>query len=197
MTDEIAAPVVHNRRNAAERILRGAAERLVVMGAAELSMQDVAHAAGVSKALIHYHYQDKESLLEQVVIWATAQVLERERAALHGATASTAVDALWRWLDGELVGGHLRLLLELGQSHVPRVRAAINESLRVREESATDSVRHLFALLELRPRVPVEMLGGVVVAFIDGLASHPRGEDGRDVRVTFDIFWLSLLSLAE
>ena len=160
-------------------------------------MQDVAHAAGVSKALIHYHYQDKESLLEQVAIWATAQVLERERTALQGATASTAVDALWRWLDGELVGGHLRLLLELGQSHVPRVRAAINESLRVRREAATDSIRHLFALLELRPRVPVEMLGGVVVAFIDGLASHPRGEDGRDVRVTFDVFWLSLLSLAE
>ena len=186
-----------SRRNAAERILRGAARCLVVKGAAELSMQDVADAAGVSKALIHYHYRDKEALLEQVAVWATAQVLERERAALDGATASTAVDALWRWLDEELDGGHLRLLLELGQYHVPRVRIALQESLRVRREAATDSIRRLFELLELRPRVPEEMLAGVVVAFIDGLASHPRGTDASDIRVTFDVFWLSLLSLAE
>ena len=43
----------------------------------------------------------------------------------------------------------------------------------------------------------LELLARVVVAFIDGLASHPRGDDSRDVRVTFDVFWLSLLSLAE
>jgi hypothetical protein len=73
----------------------------------------------------------------------------------------------------------------------------VEESLRVRRESATDSIRHLFELLELRPRVPTELLAGVVVAFIDGLASHPRGEDDQDVRITFDVFWLSLLSLAE
>lgn len=194
LVSEVPSP---GRRNAAERILRSTAERLIIMGAAELSMQDVADAASVSKALIHYHYRDKESLLEQVATWATAQVLERERAALDQATASTAVDALWRWLDEELDGGHLRLLLELGQYRVPRVRIAVQESLRVRREAATDSIRHLFELLELRPRVPVDLLARVVVAFIDGLASHPRGDDSRDLRVTFDVFWLSLLSLAE
>ena len=169
----------------------------MVKGAAELSMQDVADTAGVSKALIHYHYRDKEALLEQVALWATTQVLGRERAALDGATASTAVDAVWRWLDEELDGGHLRLLLELGQYRVPRVRIAVQESLRMRRDAATDSIRHLFELLELRPRVPEEMLAGVVVAFIDGLASHPRGPDASHIRVTFDVFWLSLLSLAE
>ena len=197
MPDESTSRPVQSRRNAAERILRSAAERLIVMGAAELSMQDVASAAGVSKALIHYHYKDKESLLEQVANWATGQIVERERAALEGATASTAVDTLWRWLESELEGGHLRLLLELGQYRVPRVRMAVRESQRIRREAATDSIRHLFSLLELRPRVPVELLAGVVVAFVDGLASHPPGEDDREIRVTFDVFWLSLLSLAE
>jgi AcrR family transcriptional regulator len=197
MPDESPPRPVQGRRNAAERILRGAAERLIVTGAAELSMQDVADAAGVSKALIHYHYRDKESLLEQVATWATARIVERERGALDGATASTAVDALWHWLEAELAGGHLRLLLELGQYRVPRVQVAVQESLRVRRETATDSIRHLFSLLELRPRVPVELLAGVVVAFVDGLASHPSGEDDREARITFDVFWLSLLSLAE
>lgn len=204
-----------SRTNAADRILRAAALRLSMMGAADLSMQDVATAAGVSKALIHYHYRDKESLLEQVTLWATAGILERERRALDDSTAATAVDTLWQWLDAELSGGHVRLLLELGQYRASRVRAAVAESHRVRREASTESVRRLFQLLELRPRVPVELLGGVVVTFIDGLAGRPPSDsapdasamdssagsapldNAQDVRVTFDVFWLSLLSLAE
>jgi AcrR family transcriptional regulator len=157
----------------------------------------VANAAGVSKALIHYHYKDKESLLEQVALWATAASVERERRALDGSTAADAVDAVWRWLDGELQGGHLRLLVELGQYRAPRVRAAVADALRLRRDGSMHTIRRLFELLELRPRVPVELLAGVVVAFIDGLASRPESEAPDDARVTFDVFWLSLLSLAE
>ena len=160
-------------------------------------MQDVATAAGVSKALIHYHYKDKESLLEQVALWATVGSVERESRALDGSTAADAVDALWRWLDEELRGGHLRLLLELGQYRAPRVRAAVAEGIRLRREAATRTIQRLFELLELRPRVPVALLAGVVVAFVDGLASRPLSERDADARVTFDVFWLSLLSLAE
>ena len=186
-----------HRRNAAERILRGAAECLIAKGAADLSMQDVADAAGVSKALIHYHYHDKESLLEQVAEWATSQLVARERTALEGATASSAVDAMWRQLEEDLNRGQLRLLLELGQYRGPRVREAVRRSVDARRDAVTESIRRLFALLELRPRVPAELLSAVVVAFTDGLASRPRGDEDDDTRVTFDVFWLSVLSLAE
>lgn len=160
-------------------------------------MQDVATAAGVSKALIHYHYTSKESLLEQLTVWATAEIVERERAALEGMSAPTAVDALWQWLDAELSSGHLRLLLELAQYRAPLVRAAVAESLRVRREASGETISRLFGLLELRPRVPEVLLADVVVAFIDGLAGRPPAETPRDIRVTFDVFWLSVLSLAE
>jgi AcrR family transcriptional regulator len=160
-------------------------------------MQDVATAAGVSKALIHYHYKDKESLLEQIAAWATVGSLEREQRALDDCTAAGAVDALWRWLAAELSGGHLRLLLELGQYRAPRVRVAVAESLRVRRDASMQTIRRLFELLELRPRVPVELLAVVVVTFIDGLASRPPAENTGEVRVAFDVFWLSVLSLAE
>ena len=185
------------RRNAADRILRAAADRLALIGAADLSMQDVATAADVSKALIHYHYTSKESLLEQLTMWATAEIVERERQALDETTAPMAVDALWRWLEAELSSGHLRLLLELGQYRAPRVRAAVADSLRIRREASAATIRRLFSLLELRPRVPDELLADVVVAFVDGLAGRPPAEGPHDIRVTFDVFWLSLLSLAE
>jgi AcrR family transcriptional regulator len=190
-------PLQHRgkRRNAAARILEGAADRLTDVGAVALSLQDVADAAQVSKALIHYHFHDKDEMLARLVEWTTAGLIARERTALDGLTPATAVDALWRWLEHELKTGHLRLLLELGMYRAPLVQAAISEALLARCETAALTVAQLFRLLELRPRVPPELLAGVVVAFIDGLAA--RGAPEADTRIGFDIFWLGLLSLAE
>jgi AcrR family transcriptional regulator len=185
------------RRNASERILRGAAERLIEVGAAETSLQDVAVAAGVSKALIHYHFESKEALLVRVTEWATNEVVARERAALANVTAATAVDALWHWLEHALTHRHLRLLLELGVYREPLVQAAIRETFRVRHAAAVQTIDRLFELLELRPRVPSELLASVVIAFVDGLASRPPSTVAADARIAFDVFWLSLLSLAE
>ena len=185
------------RRNAAERILRGAAERLIEVGAAETSLQDVAITAGVSKALIHYHFESKEALLVRVTEWATNEVVIREREALENAGAATAVDALWNWLEQALTNGHLRLLIELGVYREPLVQAAIREAIQARHAAAMQTVDRLFALLELRPRVPTELLATVVVAFVDGLASRPPSDSPASARIAFDIFWLSLLSLAE
>jgi TetR/AcrR family transcriptional repressor of bet genes len=185
------------RRNAAERILQGAAKRLIDVGAADTSLHDVAVVAGVSKALIHYHFASKEALLVRVAEWATAQLVTSEGEALQGVGAATAVDALWQWLEGELANGHLRLLLELGVYREPLVQGAVREAVRARQAAAMQTIDRLFALLELRPRVPTELLAGVVVAFADGLASRPGSDGAPDARIAFDIFWLSLLSLAE
>ena len=185
------------RRNAAERILEGAAERLIEIGAAELSLQDVARAARVSKALIHYHFDDKEAMLARVAEWAAAGLIARERTALDGVTPATAVDALWRWGERELETGHLRLLLELGMYRAPLVQAAVSEAFQARREMAAATIAQLFGLLELRPRVPTELLAGVVVAFVDGLSARQPSESVAESRIAFDIFWLSLLSLAE
>jgi AcrR family transcriptional regulator len=185
------------RRNAADRILHGATARLIEVGAVELSLHDVAKYVGVSKALIHYHFADKESLLIRVVEWTTEQVIARERAALVHGFPAQAVDELWQWLSGELEDGHLRVLLELAQYRAPRVQAAIRESVAARRTAAAGTVSRLFTLLELRPRVPLELLAAVVVTFSDGLALRPMMEGTDEARIAFDIFWLSVLSLAE
>jgi AcrR family transcriptional regulator len=185
------------RRNAAERILQGATERLIAIGAAELSLQDVAAHAGVSKALIHYHFADKETLLVRVVEWTTGQVVARQRSALGDIAPASAVDALWQWLSGELEGGHLRVLLELTQYRAPRVQEAVRESVAVRQAAMVATISRLFKLLGLYPRVPAELLASVVVAFDDGLVARSPGRDTAEARVAFDIFWLSILSLAE
>jgi AcrR family transcriptional regulator len=191
------SPPRPRRRNASDRILQGAIARVIEVGAAELSLHDVAMHAGVSKALIHYHFADKESLLVQVVKWGTAQIVARESEILRDTTPTHAVDALWQWLAEELERGHLRALLGLTQYRAPKVQNAVRESVETRCAAMAVTIRRLFSVLELRPRVPTEPLASVVVAFGDGLAARPAGERIADARVAFDIFWLAILSLAE
>lgn len=159
-------------------------------------MAAIAAEGGVSKALLHYHYDDRERLLAEVVTQLGRRIIGRERAAMHAATGSGAVDALWEWLAGELSRGELRALLELATQHEPGVRSAADAVALGRGRAATQTVEQLFADLGLTPRMPAALLGDASMAFIDGLAiSAPS--PGRDPRVSFDLFWLALLSLAE
>ena len=185
------------RLSTPERILYAAAARIVASGTANLSMQDVADAAGVSKGLIHYHFHDKETLLTRLIEWMTHESVDREAATLAHSTPKTAVDELWTWVAGEIDRGHLRVLNELAQERGPLISDAIRRSARARREAAMVTVDRLFALLELRPRVPVQLLADVIVAFIDGLAIHASIAPQANHRVAFDVLWLSLLSLAE
>src|SRR5919109_1622630 len=117
-------PVSSGRRGeATERILKAAATRLAISGASVLTMQEVAEEAGVSKALIHYHFHDKDTLLARLVVWITEGLVRRERASLASSTPGSAIDDLWRWLEGELARGHVRALVELAGWRGGKVRA--------------------------------------------------------------------------
>ena len=193
----LAVPGARTRPDATERILKAAAARLAISGASALTMQEIADEAGVSKALIHYHFHDKDTLLARLVLWIAEALVRREHAALAVSTPHTAIDDLWRWLDAELTRGHVRALVELASWRSGGVRAAIAEAMQLRRAASTTSAERLFALLALRSRVPSALLGDLLVTFLDGLASAPAGGDGADARAAFDVLWLALLGLAE
>ena len=178
------------------RIVDAAVQCLVRDGVAGASMAAIAAEGGVSKALLHYHYADRERLLAEVVGHLGHRITGRERAAMDVATGSGTVDALWEWLAGELSRGELRALLELAMQHELGVRTAADTVAVARGHAATQTVEQLFAGLGLTPRMPAALLGGASVAFIDGLAIGATSP-GHDPRVSFDLFWLALLSLAE
>ena len=182
---------------ARDRLLAAAADRLAAAGAAALSLQDVADAAGVSKGLIHYHFRDREALLVETVDWLAAAAVRRERRALAAPTAAGAVDAVWRWLDAELARGELRVLVELAGAREERVRAAARSAAEARRDAAAETVVKLFATLSLRPRVEPRMLAEAIVAFIDGLAVQTSLDPATNPRVAFDVFWLGMLGLAD
>lgn len=190
-------PTRRPRADAAERILRAAVRCIVDSGSAALTMHDVAEEAGVSKGLIHYHFHDKETLLARVVEWMTRGIVNRERELLTQTPAREAIDAVWGWLDGEMARGHLRVLIELAESKEPLVRSAVRKSATARREAALVLTAQLFSLLGLKPRVPEPLLADVIVAFNDGLVVSTSLDPEGNPRAAFDVFWLSLLSLAE
>ncbi len=168
-------------------------------------MSEIARDAGVSKALIHYHFVDKETLLARLIDHLARGVVAREREALRRFEHEhnpLAVDALWAWLEGELERGSINVLLELDAYRGPAVQAAARAAAAAREAAAQETIQRLFAILELRPRIEPAMLATVHVAFVDGLAIRKGLASGEErvstpSRVAFDVFWLAMLSLAE
>lgn len=160
-------------------------------------MAAIALEAGVSKALLHYHYHDRASLLAEIVEHLGAQLIARERSAVDRLDAVSGLDAMWGWLDDELRRGDLASIGALALIREGPVREASRTVADHRRRSAARTVERLFAQLELTPRVPAAMVAEASVAFTDGLAMDVASGSPRDPRVSFDIFWLGLLGLTE
>ena len=69
-----------------DSLLRTAGEVIVERGLANTPTADVAQAAGVSQALVFYHFATKERLLAQAFTYAA----ERDMARLDAVTTSSA-----------------------------------------------------------------------------------------------------------
>jgi len=183
---------------ATRRILEAASALVARGGAAEVSIGHVAEAAGVSKALVHYHFRDKDSLLQALVEDIGVAVIDRTRAVLARRDEANVLDGHWNWLHDELTHGDIRTLLALAEYDSPRVRAAAARVAGQRRELTVAQVSHVFERLSLTPRVPAELIAETVLAFIDGLAVDMSIVSGdRDPRPAFDVLWLALLALAE
>lgn len=182
---------------ATRRILSAARSLVARGGAARVSMGDVASAAGVSKALVHYHFRDKDSLLHALVEDVGFAALSRAREAMARESDAHALDVYWAWLENELRVGDVSILLSLAEYDSDRVRAASRRVAAQRRELATEHVALVFARLGLSPRVPSALVADTVLAFVDGLAAAHALEPERDPRPAFDVLWLALLSLAE
>lgn len=186
------------RKASATRRILAAARTLVERGgAAEISMGDVGASAGVSKALVHYHFHDKDSLLEALVEDVGAAVLQRARESMTKEPTSHALDEHWTWIERELRVGDIRILVSLAEYDSDRVRFASRRVSDQRRELAVEHTSLVFSRLGLNPRVPSELMADTLLAFVDGLAVAAALNPQRNPRPAFDVLWLALLTLAE
>lgn len=183
--------------DARSRIVEAGIRCITREGVAGASMAEIALDAGVSKALLHYHYHDRATLLAEIVDRLNTRLVGRERAAMDRPGATTGVDALWNWLDGELQRGELASFVELALVREGPIREASRRAATLRRRSAAHTVEQIFGQLGLAPRVPAALVADASVAFMDGLAVDVANGSMREPRVSFDIFWLALLALGE
>jgi AcrR family transcriptional regulator len=194
MTEQMRVAIVPDAR---ARIVDAGIRCITREGVAGASMAAIALEAGVSKALLHYHYHDRATLLAEIVERIGGRLIARERAAMDHSVEVSGLDALWRWLEGELHRGELAAFVELALVREGAVRNATRAVAIHRRRSAARTIERLFAQLDLAPRVPAPLMADASVAFTDGMALDMANGSLRDPRVSFDIFWLALLGLTE
>lgn len=179
------------------QILRATVACVRKHGVARTSIQAVAREASVSKALVLYHFGTKQQLLGDTSDWLAKRSAERETKALLQSDASRVLEDLWTWVADELERGELLAAFEIARQREPVMDAAAREAARSRLVAAEKTVGEVFAKLALRPRVPIAFLGSAHLAFVDGLAMQAAQRPDANHRISFDVFWLALLSLVE
>ena len=160
-------------------------------------MGDVAASAAVSKALVHYHFHDKDSLLVALAEQTGQAVIARARGALDSSSDEHVLDAYWSGIEEELRAGDLRILLALADYDSGAVREVCRRIAAERRDLTSAQISAVFTHLGLRLRVPPQLVADTVMAFTDGLTTAHALEGARPTRPAFDVLWLALLTLAE
>lgn len=174
-----------------EKLLRAAAQLGMTRGIGALSLQGIATAAGVSKALVLYHFGGKGPLLRALAVQlATDSQAELQRAAAHAEPLEA-----WRTLARDPTSRSTRALLA-ALLHEEEVRDRASDLTAVREGAATELGLAMFRSLGLLPMVAPRLLGSVMLHLLDGLAASPaRHESALDAEL--DAAALALLALAD
>jgi AcrR family transcriptional regulator len=152
-----------SRADGATRILEAAVRLGSASGVSALSVQGVADAAEVSKALVLYHFDSKAALITGLVGTLGTRSTER----LHAAARGRDVEAAWRALVSEET--RTRELALFGalilEPDVPVAR--VEAAMATRVEGATALVVALLARFGLTPRIPPVFAGRMLLRELD------------------------------
>lgn len=182
-----------SRGDAAARLVDAAVALGTARGAAALSLQQVADAAGVSKALVLYHFTDKDALLRAVI----AQLGALDAAALEAASMDADPLEAWRAAVRDVHGAARRVLLA-ALLRDPAQSDATPAITATRHAAATRLGLAMLASAGLRPRIAASLVGHVVLQQLDGFACTAAARDAaRDAaqEAVLDAMALALLGL--
>lgn len=120
-----------------DRILREGRDQFVARGYADVTMQDVAAAVGLTKAAVYYHFGDKEGLFEAVFF------TEMERVAAGIAAELAAASEFRTQLESVA-----RFLLLTGGASLGRLIADLDRYVAEgRRRQLMDRVPHPYAVI--------------------------------------------------
>lgn len=182
-----------------DAIIEAACTSLMSVGVGRLTVGVVAKAAHVSTALVHYHFATKRKLLA-----AAAQALAQRRsdsrvAALRTGQGLSSLDALWGVVaDDRATAERAAPDLILLAREDREVRSMLRREREREQVRVAAALPELFGSLGTQPRILAEELAATVCTFLDGVTtSLLAGVAARDVRASYDAFWLALVALGQ
>jgi AcrR family transcriptional regulator len=174
------------------RIIAAALELFGARGFSDVSMADVARAAGVTKAALYYHFTDKADLYTTVALQRIASIHQAmDEASRGGGTLEERLLRLavvgFERLESDVYAPHLHAHDHLDDAHHKQLHRAMDELqepvVRCFAEAGPPDSR-------LSPRAATELLGGVLFSLIftnrDANADSPLPKD-RIERATLAI----------
>jgi AcrR family transcriptional regulator len=156
------------------RILAVAREAFVTRGYVDVSMQEIADAAGLTKAAIYYHFADKEALFEQVLVEEVDRIClgVAEQLAL-GPPLRDQIARVARFAFETSRGDFGRLLADAhrycGKERMWAIKDHVNHPY--------DLIRAAFEQAQQRGEIRVVDLNVTLALFFSMLASQMKGTD--------------------
>jgi len=185
------------------RILAAASELFGAKGFSDVSMQDVAVAAGVTKAALYYHFADKSDLYTTVALARIASIHEAmDAAANEGGTLEERLVRLamvgFERLESDVYAPHVHAHEHLDEAHHQQLHKAM--------DTLQEPVVRCFAEAgpadaELSPKAASELLGGVLFSLIfapaqEGVRSELPADRVERARLAIRLFLNGYWSLA-
>lgn len=179
-----------SRAESAPRILDAAVALGVSDGAGALTLQAIAASAGVSKALVLYHFAGKDALLCAIAQRLSTQDVEQLRSA------AAAADALegWRATAGDAGARGARALLVSLVRELP-VRSLASTLWAERAAAAADLAHAMLRAAGLQSRIATPLLGRMALHHLDGIAANATARTSASLDAELDAAALALLGL--
>jgi AcrR family transcriptional regulator len=186
--------------NSRDRIAEAACALVQDTGIADLTIAAVGRRAGVSSALVHYHFNTKQELLAAASERLAARRTEVRVAALARGSGLAALDGLWAALGAGPGSGVERAWHDL--AFLARRDATVRHTLaaqrRAERAAFAQSLPQLFLDLGTLPTVSWDETAATVLLFLDGVAlALAEGFEEDDVRAAYDAFWLVLVAAGQ
>lgn len=177
------------RGTARGRILEVAAELFVPRGFADVSMQEIADAAGVTKAALYYHFQSKEDLFEAFAQQAVYQFWEGIIArAEAGDSLRDTLTNIAAFAQASLEFVTPSVMADMRRHLSKEAQRRVFQEHPTPEDALAAVFRRAIETGEMRP-VDVDVVANMFVAMILGLAGHhgDRPTQPRDLDLAVDV----------
>jgi AcrR family transcriptional regulator len=175
-----------SERNADERILDAALVCFARSGFHGATMQQIALEAGVSKALVHYHFQTKDQLLVEVQSRSFLRLAEKIAALGDAGSPSVdrglaALDRVWELLVATRDQIPFNLEMWSESSRRPELRERLMRFTAQMLALIERGVRQTLGPVADRLAYPPDRLARVLLAILSGLGTHAHFAPGLEV----------------